>query len=603
LTFKLAYSIFWNRETDNRIDFEYFNISDFWNDLENQFNDDNKELILFAHNMEFDFKILNGFKELAERNWKLQRFYIKYSVFIMVFKKDNYTLRLWSTTNYVAKPLKAIGKSLGLEKLSVDFEKDSIEYLMVYCKRDTEIIYFFIRKLLNFLETNDLSKLKATAGSLSLSTFRHKFYDDKLNKIMIHNWSKAIELERGSYRGGITDCFHLGKHKDTYKLDINSMYPDIMKKERLPTRLVGYFHESNNTQNRLTEIKNKATIDKRLTYIASITIDIPKESAYILNDYGYGKTTFCYGKNIEITLCKPEIEFLLENNGNLITIHEISVYYTEHIFKTFVDFFYDVKQKAKQINDGVNESFSKLILNSLYGKFGQKEIIYEVLKADSEFLKKNYDLINLMIFHYEKTNNTKVKDNSICYLGSINRKYQLYIIDKQLYRIKQTNTNTYDSFVAISSFITSFARMRLVYFILKAKRENVFYCDTDSLFTNINGYNNLKPYIDELELGKLKLEGFGISTIYAPKFYDFNDVRKAKGIKKNSKLISENSKSAKYINERWNRFKTDLKQGITSKQVIITSTKEILKKYDKGLVENNIVIPYSINYIKEFNQK
>ncbi len=519
----------------------------------------------------------------------------------MVFKKDDYTLRLWSTTNYVAKPLKVIGKSLGLSKLSVDFEKDSIEYLMVYCKRDTEIIYYFIKELISFLETNNLSKLKATAGSLSLSTFRHRFYDDKNNKIMIHNWNRAILLERNSYRGGITDCFHLGKHKNTYKLDINSMYPDIMRKERLPTRLVGCYHETNNNQKRLTEIMKKASSIKILTYIVDITVNIPMESAYILNDYGYGKTTFCYGKDINITLCQPEVDFLLENNGIIKQIHEISVYYTEHIFKTFVDFFYEVKQKAKQNNNGVNEAFSKLILNSLYGKFGQREIIYEVLKTDSDFIKKNYDVINLMIDHYQKSNNVKIKDNSIVYLGSINRKYQLYIIDKKLYRIKQTNSNTYDSFVAISSFITSYARMSLVKFILKAKRKNVFYCDTDSLFTNLEGYNNLKDDIDELELGKLKLEEFGTSNIFAPKFYDFNDVRKAKGIKRNSKLISENNKSAKYVNERWYRFKTDMKEGIVSKQVIVSSTKEILKKYDKGLVENDIVMPYSIDYIKEIS--
>ena len=41
-----------------------------------------------------------------------------------------------------------------------------------------------------------------------------------------------------------------------------------------------------------------------------------------------------------------------------------------------------------------------------------------------------------------------------------------------------------------------------------------------------------------------------------------------------------------------------MKEGIISKQVIVSSTKEILKYYDKGIVENNIVMPYSIDYIR-----
>ena len=606
LIFKLGCSIFWNRENNEVIEKTYFNISEFWNDLELRFNDKYRNLILFAHNTQFDFKMLNGFNELHKRNWKLENFYIRNKRFILLFKKDKYVLHIYDTMNYVNKKLKAIGKSIELHKLKVNLDNISNKNLEIYCKRDTEIIFQFIKKLLEFLEKYDLSRLKATAGSLSLNIFRHKFYNPKSihDKIAIHDWKRAIKLERKSFHGGISDCFRIGSYNNMTKLDINSMYSKIMKDKKFPIRLLQYTHEKAKPQQELFRLYNDNKNKENIGIIAKVSVKIHKDNAYILNNFGLGKMSFAYtdkNQTYRLTLCEPELKFLEYNKGKIVKIHEIALYLMKDIFKQFVNFFYKKKLKFKKINNSVYVEFCKLILNTLYGKWSQKEFYHKKLDVNSEYLKKNWSIIKLMIKKRIKEVSNNDSINSIYYLGTINMKSELYVVNGILYRLKQLKTNSKDSFVAISSFITSYSRMMLVRYIKIAERINTYYCDTDSLFVNKKGFNNLKKYklISETKLGKLKIEAFGNCTIYAPKFYDFNDIRKAKGIKEGSKLLLENKDKAIYQIEQWSKFKTDLKKGNLSEQIITITKKEINKVYDKGKIDNNgYVSPYSITEIK-----
>jgi len=610
LTFKLGCAIFWNKQDNVIIPRTYRNISKFWDNVESFFNEKNKNVIFFAHNTQFDFKMLNGFEELLNRDWILTSQYVKNKTFILIFQKEinenlTYILHLWDTMNYVSKSLEKIGESIGFPKLKVDFINVSNKDLKIYCQRDTEIIFQFIKKLVNFLEINDLSRLKATGSSLSFNTFRHKFYEPiKENDeswIWIHNWKRAIKLERESYRGGITDCFKIGKSKvKLYKLDINSMYPSLMKEKLLPYKLIANFHEFNHSNKQLHQIYQ---IVKKNNYgvIINATVELNKENAYILNNFknvGFNKSIFAYGK-FNISLCTPELEFL-ENCNTKITVHEINVYQTKIIFKEFVEFFYGVRLKAKKENNKVDDEFCKIILNGQYGKWGQKKIDYNILERNSKFYKEYSQIILLMLDKATERTGITNFEKTICYLGSIVNEGELYVVNGKLYLLKKIEENSYDSFVAISSFITSYARMMLIKYLLIAERKNVYYCDTDSLFINEIGFNNLKRngYISKTELGLLKIEDEGIGNFYAPKFYDFDGERKCKGIKKDSLLLTENDKKAVYEIQSWQRWKTDLKNGYVNKQIIKTTKKESNKLYNKGKVDNlGNVIPFNVKEI------
>lgn len=610
LTFKLGCAIFWNRLIDVKKKMTFYDISDFWIRVNDCFDNEHKQHIMFAHNMQFDFKMLNGFNELTEHGWELQNHYVRNKTYILLFKKNDYFLHIWDTTNFVSYGLDDLGKVVGFPKLKIDFKKCSNNELEIYCMRDTEILYQFILNLINFLLENDLSRLKATASSLSFNTFRHKFYNQKDSTIWIHDFKRAILLERLSYRGGITDVFRLGKCEEIYKTDINSHYPKSMRDKQLPTKLIYHSHESDK---KLCDLKDNDLsvanlsdkqydkISKNLMnvynsfkkthgIIARITAFLPKKYAYILNDFGLKKGSFAWGK-IEVVLCSPELKFI-ERYGKILKIHEINVYETKQIFKEFVDFFYGLKAKFSKEGNKVYKEICKLFLNGFYGKWGQKEFISEQLNNEHKYLIRNQDAILEIV----KSKKDLIKQSSFVYLGSLNSK-ELYVINKKLHISYNTKNNSKESFVAISSFITSQSRMNLVDFIFIAKRKNLIYTDTDSLFVDKKGYKNLLKAncFDDYELGKLKSLGYGYGQFYNPKFYDFYDYdkmkkknykfRKCKGINQEKAIVlSEDFNHVKYQVELWDKFKSSMKNGNFSTQLINDVEKVMSKKYDKQKV-------------------
>ena len=579
LTFKLGCFVYWDKINDFVERQDFFEIKDFWDYVENVFVE-NHHLILYAHNADFDFKILNGYQELINRGWKVKNWYIQGRTFIIKFEfgegKNKKVLDIWDSMNYVPFSLKVLGKYVGLEKLEIDFNKNTQNELLVYCRRDTEIIFRFIKYLISFLEEYELSKLKPTSASLSLNIFRHKFYSRKKEPIYIHDWKKSIQLERKSYSGGITDCFKVGKIKQkVYKLDINSMYPYIMQNYSFPVRLVFWGRNPTYSKQELKQIFEEYS--KTHSIILSCKIFLPKEYAYILQKAKVNKQSksiFLCGE-FETVLTSPEINFV-KKFGKIIEIYEISVYEKAILFKNFVDFFYKKRLEFKQQKNFVYEQFCKLILNSLYGKWGQKSIKYTI--------------------QAENLSNSRIKNFGSIIDAETGEHFNLIQFGTTLYKIQMTEQNSKDSFVAISSFVTSYSRMLLIKYLLTAKRENCFYCDTDSLFVNEKGYKNLINFVDKDKLGFLKLEEISKNVIiYKPKFYEFGKDFKCKGIKKGSKLIKETPEQMFFKMARWERFKTALKNENIDKQIITQFEKIVNKTYDKGFILlNGIVEPYDI---------
>ena len=603
LTFRMGSAIFWNRKNDIYEKLIFYDTLNFWENVEFIFSQGVKEQILFSHNTQFDLKMIDGFNYLLRNGWEIKNQYVRASIFIFVFVKiDKYKnkkiLHIWDTFNYVRVPLEKIGKSLNLPKLDIDLGKCNKIELEMYCLRDSEIIFAFIRQLIDFLIVNNLSKLKATSGSISFNAFRHAFYDVKDKPIYIHDWKESIKLERSSFRGGITDCFLVNKLLNgVYKLDINSMYSWVMKEYYFPTKLLRYTNESELSQVQLFELYNRLKNNKNYGFILDVSFSIPKENAYILTKLPKSKAMFLYGNNIRLSLCQPELDFIenKKNKGKISYIFSMNIYKMQDIFSNFVDVFFNFKLKYKKEKNKVNEGLAKLILNNLYGKFAQKDMEFKKISINSDFLIKYQDIIKMMI---EKCKNL-IKDNSIVYLGAIINVAEIYIINKELFLFRKFEKNSKESFVAISSFIISYARMLLIKYLKIAKRKNSFYCDTDSLFVNKKGYKKLKHkgLINEFTLGKLKNEGFGYAKFYNPKFYDFNEVRKCKGIKKKSVILYENENEVSYSMEQWSKLKTSLKEGNLDKQIIKTVIKTMNKHYNKGNVINHKVFPFNYNEI------
>src|SRR5690606_28437653 len=89
----------------------------------------------------------------------------------------------------------------------------------------------------------------------------------------------------------------------------------------------------------------------------------------------------------QTVISTPEIEYALKR-GDIKAVHEVAVYKMAPIFKTFVDRFYTFREKAKQEKNAVWDLLYKLVMNSLYGKFGQlKREWQEVGECNKELVE------------------------------------------------------------------------------------------------------------------------------------------------------------------------------------------------------------------------
>lgn len=519
---------------------------------------DRKKLYIVAHNIAFDFRVMQGFKELVERKYKTYKIINAGTRNIWIFKNGTSTICCLDNMNFFNSSLEYLGHSIGLEKLKVKFEKsnDNLEELIIYCRRDVEIMVKAWQMLFKFLIDNDLGHFSKTIASQAFNAYRHRFMK---SKIYIHNNNEAIRYERNSYHGGRTEIFKQGKFPvdDYFMLDVNSMYPSVMRDNEYPKKLLG--SEINPTLKRLKYLL------KHNGLIADLELKTDKPV------FGYKdrdkKLIFPIGR-FSTVITTREIKYALENNM-IIKIHKLYKYKMKNLFKEYVDFFYTKKVEFKDSNPAFYYMV-KLFLNSLYGKFGQRN--EQWTKEDRGYLKED----GIMSF-FDLDNEKRYKERRI---------------GGRIEKSTGEKFEGYESFVAIPAHITADARLILWEIIELAGRENVYYCDTDSIITNKTGYNKCKHLINPDKLGSLSIKEQGQDLeIWSVKDYIFNKKQVIKGIKKDAKNLG----NGKFSQMRFEGFAGALKKSRLDKMIITPITKQMKRNYTKGNISNKgIVTPFLI---------
>jgi DNA polymerase type B, organellar and viral len=191
----------------------------------------------------------------------------------------------------------------------------------------------------------------------------------------------------------------------------------------------------------------------------------------------------------------------------------------EYIFKDYVDFLYNLKVNSSK--DTPDYIISKLLLNSLYGRFGMSPYMENHIILESNSLEATSISKNKIITDILHLNNGK---DLISYLDNK--------CDKDWDRILNIS-------IPISAAVTAFARIHMSQF---KNRDDftLFYTDTDSIDIN----KPLEPKFVGKELGKMKLEHvFDRILFLAPKVYSgitsSNKITKVKGYKIKEKFTGK----------------------------------------------------------------
>jgi hypothetical protein len=499
-------------------------------------------LYIFSHNGAFDLPVVHAFTELPKLGYKLTSAVADAPPLILKWKKEGHTIVFVDTLNIWRVPLAVLGKAIGLEKLTMPSPSASREKWNAYGKRDTEIIMQACIEWWQWLSDNDFGSFAMTLASQAMSTFRHRFMS---HKIFIDSNEKAIAMSRNAYVGGRTEAHRLGHFEgEFYYLDINSMYPYVMRVHEFPRCLVGvYINPSEKELNEWSEC---------FSIIAEVDIETEEPIYPLIHDK---RLVFPVGK-FSLTLCQPELE-LARERGHAIRIKRVAVYERAPIFEEFVATLYPLRLLEKNKGNESASYFLKIMMNSLYGKTGQRGRRYETSGECNPNEVACWQEIDI-------DSKTLVKKRRF---GGLEQQW----IDEGEAR---------DSFPAIAAFVTSYARVKLWHAMETVGMQNMYYNDTDSIITNKTGYNKLKHLIDPDILGAWKLESVHkVMDIWGAKDYRLDGIQKTKGIRKTADWIDSNS----VIQDYFVGLKGLLQMGDLSGPIVYKQKKTLSREYRKGL--------------------
>lgn len=339
---------------------------------------------------------------------------------------------------------------------------------------------------------------KITISSLALSIFRMKYYDASHFPIHIPNKNEDFFIRR-AYYGGHTDNYK-PYGEDLYYYDVNSLYPFVMKCFPMPGG-VPVWHGN----------LEGMDLDSMFGFIEAYVV-CPKTI----------KKPFLPYREKNNTLIFPTGEFvgvyyseeLKYARGLGYTVLPISGYFFDKIespLSNFVSSLFDRRLEARKEGNEALAYVYKILMNSLYGRFGinPKSTITEV--CDEGRYKHLIRHSELIFGDMLSDNNYIVSYHSNTEMGS-----------------DYWNPPKYSA-VQLAAAITASARIHMYKYI---SRDDCYYTDTDSV---VLGQPLPEEVISSSVLGKFKLEDNVMKGYFlAPKCYfyiakDSTNVLKYKG--------------------------------------------------------------------------
>jgi len=543
---RLGWGCYWRRGYGRHLEretwFPFTDVKSFWSWLFG-LTQEKVRLWVLARNIAFDFTICEGWRWLKSEGYKLKFYYGSGCTTIISVRKGKRSIVFLDSMNWFPESLRKTGERIGIEKGVVDFDNVTDSELSGYCRNDVMIEKVHFQEFVAFLEKNNIARLCYTRGSTAMSAFLFRHYH---TPIYIHNNQEATRLERDAYKGGRVECFHIGplKNGPYYVVDVNSLYPYVMQHYEYPTKYV--------SKHRRMSTRVLARTLKTRSVVANVLINTD-EPAYAVRRT---RTVFPVGR-FRVTLCSPELEYAL-SHGHLESVGECVVYERHPVFRSFVDAFYGMRRRFKEAGSRDYEQFCKYIMNSLYGKFGQKaEKWIKISDCPNE-----PDRVEFLIYA-DRPGIRKLR----------------YLMG-QCFELTSYG-EAYDSFPGVAAHVTAYGRCELWSLMQKAGVGNYYYCDTDSLMLNAKGMKALEKDLSQTELGMLKIEET-CNEIELRGLKDYTTSCKVvtKGIRKTAEKIAEGV----YRQDQWPSLSGLLRKGQDEPYTVKQITKHLKRTYTKGNV-------------------
>lgn len=426
-----------------------------------------KRTLIYFHNLRFDSSFIldylfrNGFeyKEkignkdkncftcLIGEQGEFYSLRIKFNSYKIITFEDSLKLLPFKEAK-IAKDF-----NLDVKKGKIDYENYVVnDETIKYVCDDVKII----AKALDAIKEYKMNKM--TVASSAYNTYKDMLGIKNFNSIFPELNDDILNNYRDCYRGGRCQVNSIYQNKilhNVYRFDINSMYPYIMRNFDLPCGDAIKIKEMGKYKFEIYKIEVGFYLkDKHIPSLMKRGGLFNKTDTYYINSDGIET----------IYISSPDFE-LLKRNYDIYYLKFIEGYgfnTCKFLFRKYVDYFYELKNTTT----GAQHVLAKLMLNSLYGKFGSNYIR----------VKKNV--------YYE--------DGLVKFINSEPQHATKY-------------------YLPVALAIVSYAHLLIDNAIHAVGYENFVYCDTDSIHTLVKLDDS---FIDQKELGKFKLEGLEEKSKY-----------------------------------------------------------------------------------------
>jgi hypothetical protein len=388
-----------------------------------------------------------------------------------------------------------------------NLKQETIKYCELDCISLYQVLVKFNELIFNNYQLN-INRFP-TLPSLAFGIYRSKYLGD--NKIPLISGDIFNNIKK-SYTGGHTDVYvPYGENVGCY--DVNSLYPTSINNFPMPVGQVTYFEGD------ILKIDSNAFGFFEAEITAPKDMDRPLLQTKVETKSGL-RTIAPLGIWTDMIFSEEMNEYL--KYGYSFKVIRGYLFDKANIFEDYIQDLYKIKQA--EVKDSPMYLLSKLLLNSLYGRFGMdyntliskhaivyNDLSYQILDKNIVTGIINLDDDQILISYYPK---------------DMDETLNLEYFDNQKFKIS----------ISIASAVTAYARV-LMSPILADPNLRLLYTDTDSAFVEGEINSNLIGK----GLGKFKLEyRFKECVFLAPKVYggilfDGSEITKVKGFKDNVK--------------------------------------------------------------------
>lgn len=441
-------------------------------------------------------------------------------------KTATLTLKFVDSFQILPSSLAKLGKTFNKEEQKgvFDFSKvteynlDSIiKEAIAYCNQDCLVLYQIMYKFNQLIFSNFKLNIWVfpTISSIAMAIYRSNY----LGSFSIPQIpGDAFRQLKVGYTGGSTDMYipkFVESDKPLLYLDVNSLYPSIYGYTALPCGKVSYF--AGDIYKLHDQYPDLIPKPNGFFYCY---ITAPENLEHPIIQIKHEKNTVSPTGKFPFLLYSKEIENARSLGYEIQVEGGYNFSDSQFLFKNYVDAIYKLRQSYSKENP--MNLVAKLLLNSLYGRFG---------------LDTNFSTRELMTSEeYDKF----FKENGNKIVGTIELGGGLYYLEYKEDGKSDLQSGDDITSIAVSMAITAESRI----FMSKFKNNpslKLYYTDTDSIFVE----NSLKEIedvvpgiIDNKQLGKLKLEcAISKAVFLAPKSYYYETVEgervcKLKGVKR-----------------------------------------------------------------------